>query len=209
MNKKKDKDTLEETGEVYDPKWDMAFLKDSWKVKCKVIPHEKGWIVFRFDSDTDRQWVVDGQGNCSEGAYRVYGKMLSLRVLPDGFSHDDAALLKVPLWVKFPSLPQKYWTKSGFGKIGSMIGNFICPDQIIWDRSRTSYARFLIMVDISRGPFTSFTINLPEGEKASQRVEYELFPRFCCHCKAYRHNFFGCDLLNPHVVDVGLEPTVV
>ncbi|GAA0149187.1 hypothetical protein LIER_08428 [Lithospermum erythrorhizon] len=40
-------------------------LKDYWKVKCKVIPHEKGWVVFRFDSDTDRQRVLDGQGACS------------------------------------------------------------------------------------------------------------------------------------------------
>ncbi|GAA0144744.1 hypothetical protein LIER_05107 [Lithospermum erythrorhizon] len=47
--------------------------------------------------------------------------MLSFRVLPDGFSHDDSAFLKVPLWAKFPSLPQKCWTKSGFGKIGSKI----------------------------------------------------------------------------------------
>ncbi|GAA0169029.1 hypothetical protein LIER_23599 [Lithospermum erythrorhizon] len=55
----------------------------------------------------------------------VYGKMLSLRVLLDGFSHDDSAVLKVPLWVKFPFLPQKCWTKSDSGKIGSKI---VVPD---------------------------------------------------------------------------------
>ncbi|GAA0183637.1 hypothetical protein LIER_42438 [Lithospermum erythrorhizon] len=112
-------------------------LKDSWKVKCKVIYHQKGWVVFRFDSDTDRQRVLDGRRACSEGAYMVHGKMFSLRILPDGFSPDDAAFLKVPLWVKFPSLPQRCWTKSGFRKISSMIGNSICLDQITWDRSRT------------------------------------------------------------------------
>ncbi|GAA0184322.1 hypothetical protein LIER_31610 [Lithospermum erythrorhizon] len=156
----------------------------------------------------DRQWVLDCQGVCSEGAYMVYGKMLSLRVLPDGFSPDDAAFLKVPLWVKFPYLPQRDWTKSGFGKISSIIGNPICPDQITWDRSRTSYARLLVVVDISQEPVTSFNVNLPEGEKIGQKVEFELFPEFCCHCKAYGHNFFGCELLGPPMVDVGLEPTV-
>ncbi|GAA0149188.1 hypothetical protein LIER_08429 [Lithospermum erythrorhizon] len=97
----------------------------------------------------------------------VNGKMLSLRVLPDGFSHDDAAFLK-----------------------------------ITWDRSRTSYVRVLVVV-------TSFNVNLPKGENIGQKVEYELFPEFCCHCRAYGHNFFGYRVLNPPVVEVGLEPTVV
>ncbi|GAA0172467.1 hypothetical protein LIER_26290 [Lithospermum erythrorhizon] len=42
-----------------------------------------------------------------------------------------------------------------------------------------------------------------------QKVEYELFLEFCCHCKAYGHNFFGCELLNPHVVNVILDSTFV
>ncbi|GAA0173507.1 hypothetical protein LIER_41539 [Lithospermum erythrorhizon] len=70
-------------------------------------------VVVRFYSE-DRQRVLDGQVDCSEGVYMVYGKVLSLRVLPDGFSSDDAAFLKVPLWVKFPSLPQKTYGHNFF-----------------------------------------------------------------------------------------------
>ncbi|GAA0171050.1 hypothetical protein LIER_25178 [Lithospermum erythrorhizon] len=47
--------------------------------------------------------------------------MFSLCVLPVGLFPDDFSFLKVPLWGKFPFLPQRYWTKSDFGKIGSII----------------------------------------------------------------------------------------
>ncbi|GAA0148994.1 hypothetical protein LIER_08282 [Lithospermum erythrorhizon] len=43
-------------------------LKDSWKVKCKVILHEKGWVVFRFDSDTDRFHFRSSSLFCLRGA---------------------------------------------------------------------------------------------------------------------------------------------
>ncbi|GAA0152273.1 hypothetical protein LIER_10792 [Lithospermum erythrorhizon] len=176
----------------------------------EAIGHKGILIGLRLSAwNNDRRRVLDGQDDCSEGTYMVYGKVLSLRVLLDGFTHDDATFLKVPLWVKFPSLPQRCWTKSDFGKIDSMIGNPICPDQITWDRSRTSYERLLVMVDISQKPVTLFNVNLLLAERISQKVEYELFPGFCCHCRTYDHNFFCCELLNPPVVDVGLEPPIV
>ncbi|CAH9093966.1 unnamed protein product [Cuscuta europaea] len=76
-------------------------LKATWGVKCLVRSHEKGWIIFKFQSEGDRSKVVH------EGPYIVFGKLLMLKELSEDFSFEDAEFLKVSIWIKFPKLPMK------------------------------------------------------------------------------------------------------
>lgn len=57
-------------------------LCDSWKVKYQYFDHASGWLVFKFDTDSDRLCVLNG------GPYSVYGIPLMLKSMPRFFEFD-------------------------------------------------------------------------------------------------------------------------
>ncbi|CAH9140304.1 unnamed protein product [Cuscuta epithymum] len=91
-------------------------LKVKWGVKCQIRSHDKGWVIFKFQTDVDRMKVLN------EGPYTIFGKLLMLKVLSEDFTFDDEEFLKVPIWVKFPHLPMKLWNKDAMSEVASMVG---------------------------------------------------------------------------------------
>ncbi|CAH9121022.1 unnamed protein product [Cuscuta epithymum] len=164
-------------------------LKNTWGVKCIIKPHDKGWVLFKFQSEDDRTKVL------KEGPYTIFGKLLMLKALSDDFSFDDEEFLKVPIWVKFPNLHLKLWNEDALSEIASMVGVPLATDKVTHDRSNHHFARVLIEVDISKPPPLSFPIRLPSRKVVKQFVVYETFPNFCFHCKIYGHHPFICNKL--------------
>ncbi|CAH9079315.1 unnamed protein product [Cuscuta epithymum] len=164
-------------------------LKNTWGVKCIIKPHDKGWVIFKFQSEDDRTKVL------KEGPYTIFGKLLMLKALSDDFSFDDEEFLKVPIWVKFPNLHLKLWNEDALSEIASMVGVPLATDKVTHDRSNHHFARVLIEVDISKQPPLSFPIRLPSRKVVKQFVVYETFPNFCFHCKIYGHHPFICNKL--------------
>ncbi|CAH9135335.1 unnamed protein product [Cuscuta epithymum] len=161
-------------------------LKFKWGVKCQIKSHDKGWVIFKFQTDEDRMKVLN------EGPYTIFGKLLMLKVLSDDFTFDDEEFLKVPIWVKFPQLPMKLWNKDAMSEVASMVGVPLTTDLITQERSNHNFARVLIEVDVSKPPPLSFPIRLPSHKVIKQLVVYETFPNFCFHCKKYGHHPFIC-----------------
>ncbi|CAH9139079.1 unnamed protein product [Cuscuta epithymum] len=161
-------------------------LKEKWGVRCLVRPHDKGWIIFKFQNDADRMKVLN------EGPYTIFGKLLMLKVLSEEFSFDDEEFLKVPIWVKLPNLPMQLWNEEAMSEVASMIGTPLTTDRITQERANHNFARVLVEVDVSKPPPLSFPIRLPSQKVFNQQVVYETFPNFCFHCKKYGHHPFIC-----------------
>ncbi|CAH9090426.1 unnamed protein product [Cuscuta europaea] len=161
-------------------------MKEKWEVRCLVRPHDKGWIIFKFQNDADRMKVLN------EGPYTIFGKLLMLKVLSEDFSFDDEEFLKVPIWVKLPNLPLQLWNEEAMSEVASMIGTPLTTDRITQERANHNFARVLIEVDVSKPPPLLVPIRLPFQKVFNQRVVYETFPNYCFHCKKYGHHPFIC-----------------
>ncbi|VFQ68450.1 unnamed protein product [Cuscuta campestris] len=53
----------------------------------------------------------------------------------------------------------------------------------------------LIRIDMSKELPLSFEVNLPDGDKYTQRVVYEGLPKYCYRCKNFGHNLLNCRVL--------------
>ncbi|CAH9075787.1 unnamed protein product [Cuscuta europaea] len=164
-------------------------LKNTWGVSCQIKTHAKGWIIFKFQNDGDREKVLNG------GPYTIFGMQLLLKSLSEDFSFDDDEFLKVPIWVKFPNLHMKLWNEEAMSEVASMVGVPLSTDKVTQNRSNHHFARVLIEVDVSKPPRLSFHIRLPSRKVVNQMVVYETFPNFCFHCKMYGHHPFICKKL--------------
>ncbi|VFQ88796.1 unnamed protein product [Cuscuta campestris] len=164
-------------------------LMSSWNVQCKLLPHEQGWVIFQFLSDEDRRTVL------RNGPYMLFRKTLLLHILPEGFRINFDAFMTVDVWVKFVNVPLQCWNKVAFDCLGSRVGTPVRTDQGTKSRGRVSFCRMLIRVDMSKELPLSFVVNLPDGDKYTQRVVYEGLPKYCYHCKKFGHNLLNCRVL--------------
>ncbi|CAH9092167.1 unnamed protein product [Cuscuta europaea] len=161
-----------------------------WGVPCKARPHRKGWIIFKFQREADRDQVL------LDGPHSIYGKMCYLKVLDDNFSTHSDEFLKVPIWVKFHGLPMRAWREDILSAVASRVGKPLATDRVTQEKARSSYARVLIEVDAAKPPPLQFDVKLPSGEIYSQGVVYETFPNYCYHCKMFGHHPFTCKTLH-------------
>ncbi|CAH9106251.1 unnamed protein product [Cuscuta europaea] len=164
-------------------------LRVEWGVKCQVRRHNRGWVIFKFQSECDRAKVLNG------GPYSKFEKLLMLKPLHEDFSFVDEEFLKVSIWVKFPNLPLKLWSDDAMSEVVSMVGVPLTTDKVTQEKSNHHFARVLIEVDVSNPPQLSFPIRLPSHKVFKQHVVYKTFPSFCFHCKEYGHHPFTCKVL--------------
>lgn len=54
----------------------------------------------------------------------------------------------VPIWIKFPDLDFKYWSKVVLNKIGRLVGKPIMVDHNTEERNRLNFARILVEVEM-------------------------------------------------------------
>jgi hypothetical protein len=150
--------------------------------------HESGWLVYRFKNVDDKLVVL------ANGPYLIYGRPLIIKAMPEYFDFGTDKMSCVPVWVKFPNLPLKYWSPRCLSKIASKLGTPIQSDQLTFNMSRISYVRVLVELDLLANLKSSIVINLPNGSTLNQPVIYiyETLPRFCKLCKVLGHNTGTC-----------------
>nr|GMC81198.1 uncharacterized protein LOC109184888 [Ipomoea batatas] len=178
--------------------------KDKWKVKCKMNPQPNGYVLFRFQSESDRCTIL------SNGPYFLYGKRLFLDSLPEGFRLDKSDFCMVPTWIRLVDLPVECWHPAAYSKISSCIGNPICMDSMTQVGWKKDYARMLVEIDTSIPPLESVPITLPNGDKFHQAVFYEVYPRYCVNCNSSRHYKEKCPKLKSCVEEnVSIDHLIV
>ena len=151
-----------------------SVITNTWKRDATLTVHESGWLVYEFKNEEDKLEVLNG------GPYLIYGRPLILKPMPEFFDFSKKDMSSVPVWVKFPNLPLKCWSIRGLSKISSLIGKPIQCDRLTATKSRISYARVLIEVDLREDLPSSVEIGLPNGLFIEQPVIFESLPQFCC-----------------------------
>lgn len=168
-------------------------MVDSWKTDCEILPHQSGWVVFKFQNKVDQERILAG------GPYFIFRITLLLRSIPENFSFQYEDYSVVPTWVQLHNLPLQCWNTRVISQIASKLGKPLCVDNITLERRRISYARVLIEIDALVKPIEEFEVKLPSGVIYKQYVHYKNIPKFCKHCYIFGHLRENCRFLAPLV----------
>ncbi|KAL9247574.1 hypothetical protein vseg_020992 [Gypsophila vaccaria] len=150
-----------------------------------VLYFSRGWFYFRFDTVEDMHTILHGP------AWNLNGYPLLFKPWSPTVSHDIEAVSLVPAWVLFPNLDPYLWSAKALSKLASSIGRPICADEPTTNKTKVSFARLLIEVDVSKDLPGAVTVTTPYGPRI-QKVQYEWLPYYCSHCKRLGHQLASC-----------------
>ncbi|KAM3221680.1 hypothetical protein P3L10_020950 [Capsicum annuum] len=158
------------------------YIAHGWNFisKPQVLYYDDGYYVFKFASAADRHLVMQS------GPYMYRNRQMILRNWSLDFEFNPECLSKIPLWVKFPSLPLGYWSKKELSKLASVVGKLLYTDKCTAEIERISYARFLVEVDISHPLPEQVELNTPIGV-LQQEIRNDWIPKFYVDCNVYGH----------------------
>ena len=88
-------------------------------------------------------------------------------------------LTEIPLWVNFPKLPLNCWGAGSLSRIASAVGVPIFADECTTKKTRISYARMLIEVNVTKPIPQKITVMDPNGRTFMQDVVTEWKPLYC------------------------------
>ena len=93
----------------------------------------------------------------------------------------------MPLWVNFPKLPLNCWRVGSLSRIASAIGVPLFADECTTKKTRISYARMLIEVNVTKVIPQQITFIDPNGRTFMQEVVMEWNPQYCDKCQKIGH----------------------
>ncbi|KAK4707000.1 hypothetical protein R3W88_033439 [Solanum pinnatisectum] len=124
----------------------------------KVDMLKNGVLVVRFETVIGKHEALQG------GIYHFDNKPFIVKEWTPELEFTKEELQTVPIWVKFPGLDFKYWSRVGLSKI---------------ERNGLNFVRILVEVEMGA--------QLPE-----MPVQYDWKPTLCKFCKKYGHEEEGC-----------------
>ena len=132
-----------------------SIIGNIWKCEATLTICESGWLVYKFQNEEDKFFVL------CEGSYLVYGRPLILHPMSEYFDFSCSEMTHIPVWIKFPNLPLKCWTPRCLSKLASVLGKPIQCDKLTSTKERLSYARVLVEVDLLADLRSSINVILP------------------------------------------------
>ena len=115
-------------------------------------------------------------------------------------------LTSLPIWVKFYNIPLEYWTNTCLGYIASVVGKPLHMDSLTEYRTRLSFARICIEVDLSSKFPKTARLNLGNGKYTTIKIEYPWVPHNCSHCQVFGHKISQCPISKAPPVKVSGMP---
>lgn len=155
----------------------------------KVILHEKGYFLFKFDSVAHRDEALAG------GPKHVASKLLLLQQWREGVNFSNASVASIPLWVKFSNIPLSYWTSNGLSYIASSIGRPIAIDDTTAKLDPLPFARICVEVKADSNFPKSINVAIIGEDGLSYvpvAVDYQSKPPICSSCKIFGHSTSKC-----------------
>ncbi|KAK6145478.1 hypothetical protein DH2020_022298 [Rehmannia glutinosa] len=166
-------------------------LVNFWNVVCEVLPYVNGCVIFRFDRLEDMEKILQG------GPFHCLGRPLLLKIFDFENPPHGVSCASVPVWVKFPFLPGKYWNLLAFSRLCLKIGKPVCSDRPTFEKTRPAFARLLVDVDPTKPPPKSVLLKQPDGSLIEQAVVIDFFPALCKKCKNFGHFAEACGSKKP------------
>ncbi|GLJ05091.1 hypothetical protein SUGI_0010790 [Cryptomeria japonica] len=167
-------------------KWISVHWEPSVEDYVQIYPHARGFFVVVFQSVADRNKVLGGGQWCWEDKH-----VLMLKPWHPTFNPDSESFDQMPLWIRLLNLPMQYWFDLCFEAVGNSLGTFLMTDEDSLNLLHTTFARLLVMVDVTMGLPSEISITSSKGSWL-QSLDYEGIP------------FRWGDLFS----DKGLDPTI-
>ena len=146
-------------------------------------------------------WVMEN------GPWYIAGRPIILRVWQPGMEMLNIQLTYLPIWVKFYNIPLEYWTNTCLGYIASAVGKPLHMDSLTENRTKISFARICIEVDLSSKFPKAARLNLGNGKCTTIRIEYLWVPHNCSHCQVFGHKVSQCPFSKAPPVPESGEPS--
>lgn len=132
-------------GEIPGYKMMQRYVMQFWtSVKqLDLYLHDMGYYIIRFHSMSDMQEIF------YNGSYIINNKPIILKPWTSEFNLEKEFPTSIPLWVKFRNLPMSCWSKDSLSRIASAVGKPIYANECTTNRTRISFIRMLIEVNIT------------------------------------------------------------
>ncbi|KAM3382619.1 hypothetical protein P3S68_008194 [Capsicum galapagoense] len=104
---------------------------------------KNGVVLVRFNTEEGKNKVVQ------KGIFHFDNKPFNVKAWSLEIKFTRNELLIVLIWIEFPGLGFKYWSKKGLSnKLGSLIGKPLMVDQNTERKTGLNYVRFLVEVKL-------------------------------------------------------------
>ncbi|WCJ25233.1 zinc ion binding nucleic acid binding [Euphorbia peplus] len=169
-------------------------VKALWKCVAdfKLMDLGFGFYMVTFDNMNDRERVIYG------GPWLIQGHYLTVRTWSPDFMASDATVSSTMVWIRFPSLPVRYYHEDLLMAIGNTMGKAIKVDKNTLEASRGRFARVCVEIDLTSPLVAKFSI-----DEVPFRIEYEGLHTACTNCGRYGHLRDVCKF--PSVFEGNLE----
>lgn len=121
----------------------LQFLRKQWK----GVFQGNGFFICKFSMEEDLNRVLE------KGIWMMKGHPIVLRRWSKEIRLENDRLETIPLWITFPNLPPRMWTRSVLSKLASLVGTPICMDSQTAHRKRIDFAK--VMVEVSASELSS------------------------------------------------------
>ncbi|XP_074266719.1 uncharacterized protein LOC141590000 [Silene latifolia] len=162
-----------------------------------------GWFSFRFSSEEEMSNVL------RKGPWKVGSNSLILKHWSPSFSLEMERVARVPVWILFPGLDPYLWSEKVLSKMASKIGKPLFADPATTEKSKLSFAKIMVEVDVSKDLPTHVVLNVPNIGQITQKVVYEWLPYYCRECGKLVHTSYTCKKLQSRPKKPAVEVPVV
>lgn len=129
----------------------------------KVLLHEKGYYIFKFNSAVDRDNVL------ALGPWYISNKQIMLKHWKKGINVTKESYPKAPIWVKLRHIPLSYWNVEGLSYIASGVGKPLFFDKVTEKFDTLPYARMCVEIDVDTPLPSSLLVVVFDDDEITER----------------------------------------
>jgi len=154
-----------------------------WKPKCSldIFSRENGFFFFKFGTKEECDRILQS------GPWLFDGRLIILKNWSEDIGLERDLLSTLPVWMHFPSLHLKLWSKIIISKLASLVGIPLFMDMSTASGERISYARCFVEIDASKTLPSLVTLELEDGDGIEVQIQFERVPPICNKCKTFVH----------------------
>ncbi|KAL4302847.1 hypothetical protein GQ457_10G018520 [Hibiscus cannabinus] len=149
--------------------------------EIQLIDLENYYFLVRVEDLRDYRKIL------TEGPWTIYGSYLTVQPWSRAFSTSEKHPSRVVVWVHFPGLPYRYYSKALFRRIAEIVRDVVKVDYNTQAGERGKFARLAITVDLNKHLVSCIGI-----DDFIQNLEYEGLHHICYSCGVYGHLHETC-----------------